>query len=113
MIELHFRQAKTSDLKDLVSLLGNDKLGANREDLTSPLNENYRQAFSHIESDQNNQLVVIESNGQLVGMLQLTFIPYLTHQGSWRCLIEGVARSSGLQRSGCWRTFFSMGHRAG
>jgi GNAT superfamily N-acetyltransferase len=23
-------------------------------------------------------------------MLQLTFIPYLTHTGSWRCLIEGV-----------------------
>ena len=23
-------------------------------------------------------------------MLQLTFIPYLTHMGSWRCLIEGV-----------------------
>ena len=23
-------------------------------------------------------------------MLQLTFIPYLTHIGSWRCLIEGV-----------------------
>jgi ribosomal protein S18 acetylase RimI-like enzyme len=23
-------------------------------------------------------------------MLQLTYIPYLTHIGSWRCLIEGV-----------------------
>ena len=23
-------------------------------------------------------------------MLQLTFLPYLTHTGSWRCLIEGV-----------------------
>jgi ribosomal protein S18 acetylase RimI-like enzyme len=23
-------------------------------------------------------------------MLQLTFIPYITHTGSWRCLIEGV-----------------------
>ena len=23
-------------------------------------------------------------------MRQLTFIPYLTHIGSWRCLIEGV-----------------------
>ena len=33
---------------------------------------------------------MVEGDGQLVGMLQLTFIPYLTHTGSRRCLIEGV-----------------------
>ena len=25
-----------------------------------------------------------------MGMMQLTFIPHLTHTGTWRCLIEGV-----------------------
>jgi len=44
----------------------------------------------HIQNDPNNELTVVESDGAIVGMLQLTFIPYLTYQGSWRCLIEGV-----------------------
>ncbi len=26
----------------------------------------------------------------VVGVLQITYIPYLTYQGSWRALIEGV-----------------------
>ena len=29
--------------------------------------------------------------------MQLTFIPYLTHTGTWRCLIEGV-RIAGTHR---------------
>jgi len=40
----------------------------------------------------------------VVGVLQLTFIPYLTYQGGWRALIEGVrvargARSQGLGKA--------------
>jgi len=33
---------------------------------------------------------VIETEGKIAGMMQLTFIPYLTHTGTLRCLIEGV-----------------------
>lgn len=32
----------------------------------------------------------MHSHGGLLGILQLTYIPYLTYKGSWRCLIEGV-----------------------
>ncbi len=35
-------------------------------------------------------MIIVERADDLVGMMQLTFIPYLTHTGSWRCLIEGV-----------------------
>lgn len=34
--------------------------------------------------------MVATLNGKVAGVLQLTFIPCLTHQGSWRALVEGV-----------------------
>ena len=89
-MNLDFREAMESDIADLVGLLADDVLGAGREDVSAPLNQRYLDAFHSIEQDSNNELTVVESNGDLVGMLQLTFIPYLTHTGSWRCLIEGV-----------------------
>ncbi len=84
------RQAVATDLPLLVAMLADDKLGAQREDTSQPLNSNYRAAFDAIDRDPNNALVLAEINQLIVGMLQLTFIPYLTHVGSWRCLIEGV-----------------------
>jgi len=71
-------------------MLADDALGAQRENPAEPINAAYSTAFEHIDADPNNELVVAEDQHQVIGMLQLTFIPYLTHQGSWRCLIEGV-----------------------
>ena len=89
-MNLEFREAREEDVASLVKLLAKDVLGAKREDTSTPLNTDYLDAFHSIEKDSNNELIVVESSGNLVGMLQLTFIPYLTHIGSWRCLIEGV-----------------------
>ena len=89
-MNLYYREARESDIPNLVNLLANDDLGAGREDTSVPLNPLYIDAFRSIERDPNNELTVVECNGELAGMLQLTFIPYLTHRGSWRCLIEGV-----------------------
>ncbi len=89
-MNLEYRKARESDVPALVNLLVDDALGATREDASTPLNSRYTDAFHHIEKDPNNELTVVENDGELIGMLQLTFIPYLTHTGSWRCLIEGV-----------------------
>ena len=85
-----FRHAVAQDLPALVAMLADDRLGAQREDSSQPLNSKYRAAFDAIDRDPNNALIVAETGQSIVGMLQLTFIPYLTHTGSWRCLIEGV-----------------------
>lgn len=89
-MDIKFRAASSADLTALVTMLANDQLGAAREDASSPLNPKYLAMFEEIENDLNNELMVVELEGQVIGMLQLTFIPYLTHLGSWRCLIEGV-----------------------
>jgi GNAT superfamily N-acetyltransferase len=88
--QLLYRDATEEDLPALVAMLAEDPLGAAREDTSSPLNARYLEAFRAIETDPNNRLTLVEENGRPVGMLQLTFIPYLTHTGSWRCLVEGV-----------------------
>jgi GNAT superfamily N-acetyltransferase len=78
-------------------MLAEDQLGSTREDVSQSLNPRYTSIFDQIAKDQNNELIVAEVDEEIVGMLQITFIPYLTHTGSWRCLIEGV-RVHKLQR---------------
>ena len=89
-MNLTYRHASESDIPVLIKMLSDDSLGKLREDASTPVNPCYLKAIRHIQNDPNNELTVVESDGAIVGMLQLTFIPYLTYQGSWRCLIEGV-----------------------
>ena len=104
-MKLEFRQATQRDIGELVHLLADDELGAQREDPALPTNQRYIDAFRCIEDDPNNELTVVETDGDLVGMLQLTFIPYLTHTGSWRCLIEGVRIASAFRGQGVGSDF--------
>ena len=96
-MNISFRKSLQADVPDLVKMLADDQLGATREDISHPLNSRYMTMFNEIATDKNNELIVAEIDHEIVGMLQITFIPYLTHIGSWRCLIEGV-RVLKLQR---------------
>ncbi len=105
-MKLHFREAIEEDIPHLVQMLSDDELGAEREDNSQPIHQNYIDTFQCIACDPNNELSVVESDGKIVGMLQLTFIPYLTHIGSWRCLIEGVRIHSDCRGQGLGAEFF-------
>ena len=111
-MNLTYREANKKDVPALVQLLANDALGAGREDVSTPLNPDYLEAFHWINRDPNNELTVVESDGELAGMLQLTFIPYLTHRGSWRCLIEGVRVAEAYRGKGLGTAFikWSIAH---
>ena len=89
-LSLTIREALEKDLPLMVEMLADDELGSKREDTSNPLNPSYLSAFKNIVSDPNNELIVVEKEDNIIGMLQLTFIPYLSHSGSWRCLVEGV-----------------------
>ncbi|MGB0383736.1 MAG: GNAT family N-acetyltransferase [Ardenticatenaceae bacterium] len=105
-MNLIFREAREVDLPFLVEMLADDELGRQREDTSIPLNQGYLSAFNSITSDPNNELIVVEREKQVVGMLQLTFIPYLTYIGSWRCLIEGVRIHRSFRGQGLGSHFF-------
>ncbi|HEX7029796.1 MAG TPA: GNAT family N-acetyltransferase [Gammaproteobacteria bacterium] len=99
-IELAFRAARADDVPSLVAMLADDELGATRENNSDPLPGSYRAAFAAIDADPNNELTVVTHAGGIVGMLQVTFIPYLTYQGGWRALIEGVRIASAWRGEG-------------
>jgi GNAT superfamily N-acetyltransferase len=102
-----FRPAVRADLPDIVRLLADDPLGATRESYASPLPDSYHAAFQAIEDDRNNELIVVAFEGRIVGVLQITYIPYITYRGGWRALIEGVRVDSSLRSSGIGRRLFS------
>ena len=104
MSDLLFRRAVRADLENIVDLLVDDVIGAKREDGSRPLNAKYIAAFEALERDANQFLAVVEQEGEIVGCLQLSFIPGLSRLGMWRGQIESV-RIKSTRRGG------GLGHR--
>lgn len=99
------RRATTQDLPAIVALLRDDALGATREraadadDALAP----YRDAFAEIGGDPQHEVLVLDVGGDVAGVLQLSFLRCLTHEGGRRAQIEGVRvdrarRGGGLGR---------------
>ncbi len=103
---LTFRLATEADLPIIIQLLADDPLGAQREKAETALSENYLQAFNRIKNDPNQELTVAESDGEIVGTFQLSFIQYLTHQGGMRAQIEAVRVSSAQRGKGIGKLMF-------
>ena len=97
--KLKARRARLSDLPQLLKLLADDALGKNREAADSS-EACYVQAFNAIDSDANQYLLVCELDGEVIAMLQLTFIPGLSRRGALRANIEAVRVDSGLRGQG-------------
>ena len=100
MTDLTFRRAHRADLEQIVDLLVDDLIGAKREDGSRPLNAKYVAAFEAIARDENQFLAVVEEAGEIVGCLQLSFIPGLSRLGMWRGQIESVRIKSSRRGSG-------------
>ena len=103
---IEFRIAKEQDLDAIVKMLADDVLGSQRERYEHPLPKSYYEAFQAITSDPNNELVVACLNDDVVGVLQITFIPYLTYQGGWRATIEGVRTVTSMRGKGLGTELF-------
>jgi ribosomal protein S18 acetylase RimI-like enzyme len=109
---IKIRPAVAADLPEIVRMLADDPLGSQRERSVDPLPGSYHAAFEAIEQDSNNELVVAEGqNGGIIAVLQLTFTPYITHQGGWRATIEGVRVDRQFRGSGFGRDLFAWAIR--
>jgi GNAT superfamily N-acetyltransferase len=94
MVEI--RRAVAADVPAIVAMLADDPLGARRERPGDPA---YASAFADIDADPRQFLAVAVAGGEVVGTLQLTFIPGLSRLGATRALIEAV-RVRSDQRGG-------------
>jgi GNAT superfamily N-acetyltransferase len=98
-----FRAATADDLPAIIALLMDDALGKLREDLGTPINPLYLDAFAAISCDPNQVLAVADQEGLVIGCLQITFIPGLSRLGMWRGQIEAVRVASTQRGSGVGR----------
>ena len=87
----------------IVAMLADDALGAKREDASLPLRDEYRNAFAAIDADPNQLLAVVERGGQIIGCMQISFIPGLSRMGLWRGQIESVRIASSVRGGGIGR----------
>lgn len=106
-MELNFRKATKSDVIFIVEMLADDPLGQKREAYATPLQKKYYTAFENISKDTNQELMVVENEAMdIIGTLQLTFIPYLTYQGGVRAQIEAVRIHKDYRGKGLGEQFF-------
>lgn len=84
-------------------MLADDDLGAEREDRAVPLADGYLKAFHEIDTDGNNELIVAEFSGIIVGTMHLIFTPSLSYRGGRRCTVESVRVERSLRGKGIGR----------
>lgn len=106
MTDIVFRPAQAADLPAIIALLSDDILGQQREDPSSPPNRRYIDAFQAILADPHQLQVVATLREEVIGTLQLTFIPGLARKGAWRGQIEGVRVSEAHRGSGVGQQMF-------
>jgi ribosomal protein S18 acetylase RimI-like enzyme len=94
------RLARREDVAAIVAMLADDHLGRARERAEDPLPAVYYEAFERVERNQNLQLVVAESEGRVVGCLQLAILPGISSQGGIRALLEDVRVASDCRSRG-------------
>ncbi|MEU7913346.1 GNAT family N-acetyltransferase [Microbispora bryophytorum] len=86
-MDLHYRTARREDVPVLVAMINEDPITAARSSSGEP---DYDAAFEAVDADPRNELIVVESDGDVVGTMQLTYIPGLSRRGGERAQIEAV-----------------------
>jgi GNAT superfamily N-acetyltransferase len=104
------RRAQARDVAAIVGLLAADQLGATRDGLRTAADlAVYQQAFRAVDGDSAQLLVVADSAGDVVGTMQLSFIPGLARRGALRTQIEAVRVEEAYRRAGLGAAMITWG----
>ena len=106
MSDVRFRAAAAADLPAIIALIADDQLGKARDTASLPLDRRYTDAFAAMQRDPNQVLAVAEQAGEVIGCMQITFIPGLSRMGAWRGQIESVRVAQSLRGGGIGAAFF-------
>jgi GNAT superfamily N-acetyltransferase len=95
------RRASPADIAAIIQLIAADQLGATRDGVRDDADlACYTTAFLAIDADPAHLLVVAESVGEIVGTMQLSFLPGLARRGALRAQIEAVRVAESFRGSG-------------
>ena len=100
MRDVTVRKMQNTDLPRILQLLADDELGQLRERLQKIPHDDYRRAFTAIDADPNQYLAVFEKNDDIIGCLQISFIPGLARRGALRGQIESVRVVANIRGNG-------------
>ena len=90
---------------DIPAVLALCRDGATEPDRYPPLDAGdpvYVQLFTAISNDPNHRLIIVEQAGEIIGTLQLSYMPGLPERG-WRGQIENVHVRSDMRGRGIGR----------
>ncbi|MFD7310181.1 GNAT family N-acetyltransferase [Promicromonospora sp. NPDC059942] len=109
-MELTFREAEWDDLERIVELIADDAVAATR---TGTYGAAHVAGFEAVAASPDNELVVAESDGEVIGVMQLTFIPGISRNGASRLLVEAVRVDRALRGQGVGRLMMEHAHERG
>lgn len=109
-MELTFREAALADLERVVELIADDAVAATR---TGTYGAPHVAAFEAIAASPDNELVVAESGGEVIAVMQLTFIPGISRNGASRLLVEAVRVDKAYRGQGIGRLLMEHAHERG
>jgi ribosomal protein S18 acetylase RimI-like enzyme len=106
--QITIRRASGTDVSRIVELLADDQLGAAREVPGAGASdlEPYLRAFAMIDADPGQLLVAAEDGEEVVGTMQLSFMPGLSRRGALRAQIEGVRVRQDFRDQGLGHAMF-------
>ncbi len=97
------RDARRDEVPAIVAMLADDDLGAARDKVVDPLPPAYYAAYDRIAASGNNRLLIAELDGEVVGTLQLAFIPGMSKVGAEKMLVEAVRVTRARRGTGIGR----------
>jgi GNAT superfamily N-acetyltransferase len=98
---VRLRRARRGDVAAIVGLIAADQLGATRDGVRDDADlAAYEQAFGAIDQDPAHLLIVADNGTQIVGTMQLSFLPGLARRGALRAQIEAVRVAESTRGSG-------------
>ena len=87
---LTYRAATAADLRFIIELIVEDSVISTGDDPADAAHPDYVEALAAIDADPNQEMLIVERDGQRVGCFQLSYLPGLMRRGMWRGLIEVV-----------------------
>ncbi len=100
MADLSFRDAVAADIPIVLALSDAGAVGGLSPDPSTYSDPRYLAAFAAIADSPHHRLIAAEHLGEVIGTLQLSFIPGLPRFGMMRGVIENVHIRSDLRGSG-------------
>ncbi|GAA5153129.1 GNAT family N-acetyltransferase [Microbacterium pseudoresistens] len=95
------RRATVDDADAIITLLADDPISAARGDVASDVDrERYERGLAEVLTADGNDQLVVEREGAVIGMFQLTRIPGVSRRGATRVLVEAVRVRTDLRSDG-------------